>query len=143
MTDHRSSRKYQRIGAYGICQDDAGRVLLVRASADSNAPGRWFLPGGGIDHGEDPLAALHRELREETGLAIDGVSLLGVLSDMWPLSNGSTVHTVRLLYRIGSWEGDLRDEEAGSSDHAEWVPRDQVAQLPALGYVTEALRQFG
>lgn len=142
MVDQRPPRRYQRIGAYGICED-AGRILLVRASVQSNAPGQWFLPGGGLDHGEDPVAGLHRELREETGLAIDQVSLLGVLSDIWPLANGSTVHTVRLVYRIGVWEGRLRDEAIGSSDHAEWVTRDAVTKLPVAAYVTEALRQFG
>jgi ADP-ribose pyrophosphatase YjhB (NUDIX family) len=142
VSEQRPPHRYQRIGAYGICRDQAGRLLLVRASKDSNAPGRWFLPGGGLEHGEDPLEGLHRELAEETGLAIDDVSLLGVLSDQWELPGGGDLHTVRIVYRIGRWSGTLRSEAAGSSDHAEWVPRDRADQLPLVGYVTEALRQF-
>jgi len=143
MPDHRPPRRYQRIGAYGICEDADARILLVRASAQSNAPGQWFLPGGGLDHGEDPEDGLRRELVEETGLTVADLSLLGVLSDVWPLPDGSVVHTVRIVYRIGAWEGELRDEAAGSSDHAEWVPRDEVSQLPVVDYVAEALRRFG
>jgi len=97
---------------------------------------------GGLEHGEAPLDGLRREVAEETGLTIDDVSLRGVLSDLWALPDGAQLHTVRIVYRIGAWHGELRAETVGSSDHAEWVPRAALDGLPLVAYVTEALDQF-
>jgi 8-oxo-dGTP diphosphatase len=116
-------RRYQRIGTYGICIDDEDRVLLVRASKQSNAPGSWFLPGGGLEHGEAPLDGLRREVAEETGLTIDDVSLRGVLSDLWTLPDGAQLHTVRIVYRIGAWHGELPTSPTPSSSSANPSPR--------------------
>ena len=44
----------QRIAAYGVCVDPQGRLLLARAAPALSLRGRWFLPGGGVDHGETP-----------------------------------------------------------------------------------------
>ena len=44
----------QRIAAYGVCVDDEDRLLLARASPVLSLRGRWFLPGGGVQHGENP-----------------------------------------------------------------------------------------
>ena len=52
--------------ALGVCalvEDAAGRIVLVRHSYQSG----WHLPGGGVDRGEAPAAAVIRELREELG----------------------------------------------------------------------------
>ena len=73
--------KRRRIGAYGIARDDHDRVLLVRSSPLSNNPGKWVLPGGGLDHGEDPNAGVAREFREETGLDIAITGLREVFAD--------------------------------------------------------------
>lgn len=66
----------RRIGACVVCRDDAGRVLLVRASVGTERT--WFLPGGGLDFGEHPQLGALRELHEETGYVADLESLLAV-----------------------------------------------------------------
>ncbi|MFO1107028.1 MAG: NUDIX hydrolase [Amaricoccus sp.] len=68
------ARSYRtRPGAYGIIRD--GDDILV---TEQVAPLLEFqLPGGGIDPGEGPLQALHRECREETGWGIQPLRRLG------------------------------------------------------------------
>jgi 8-oxo-dGTP pyrophosphatase MutT (NUDIX family) len=55
------------IGAFAILLDDDGRVLCVK---QNYPPREWTLPGGRVERHESPLAALHREILEETGCRI-------------------------------------------------------------------------
>jgi 8-oxo-dGTP diphosphatase len=52
--------------------ESEGRVLLVRRVAWDSLPGRWELPGGKVDRGEDVTVALAREIEEETALMLAG-----------------------------------------------------------------------
>lgn len=75
------------IGVRGVVADADGRVLLVRHSYGRHA---WHLPGGGVKRRESLEGALHRELREEAGVVVDGpVRLLGTYSN---LSEGKSDH---------------------------------------------------
>ncbi|MFN3525611.1 MAG: NUDIX domain-containing protein, partial [Paracoccus sp. (in: a-proteobacteria)] len=66
-------RYRHRPGAYAVLWRD-GQILLTH----QHAPEPEFqLPGGGIDPGESPLQALHREVREETGWSLSGARLIG------------------------------------------------------------------
>ena len=87
----------RRIAAYAVCTDADGRVLLVRASSRSGTPGVWSLPGGAVDHGEDPNHTVVRETAAETGLSVAVTGLRDVLADMRSLPHrGVTIHTDRL-----------------------------------------------
>jgi 8-oxo-dGTP pyrophosphatase MutT (NUDIX family) len=56
--------------------DPRGRFLMQHRSADAAiSPNQWGLPGGHVEQGEEPLAAAHRELLEETGLTVDRLDL--------------------------------------------------------------------
>ena len=121
-------RQMQRIAAYALIVDRDLDVLLVRAGPKSATPGRWYLPGGGVDFGESPEECAVREVREETGLAVVVASSPLVLSDVTEnASNGVETHTVRVVYRVAAWSGTLCDEREGTSDLARWHP---LARLP-------------
>ncbi len=143
----------QRVAVYGICTDpvDGGglgtgdsRVLLVRAAPHLTVAGQWFLPGGGLDHGEDPVDGLRREFVEETGLAITPGPLLGVISDVFILPDGedTSLHSLRIIYGVAGFSGTLRDEIGGSSDIARWVPLTEALDLPLRPYVRKALTEL-
>jgi ADP-ribose pyrophosphatase YjhB (NUDIX family) len=132
----------QRIAAYGLCVDADGRLLLVRAASSLSLRGLWFLPGGGVNHGEHPTHALHREIREESGLSVELGALLDVLSDVWTLPDGTSLHTVRLVYRVAAWSGTLEAERDGSSDAVRWFGRDELATIRLGHYVDEVVRRF-
>lgn len=50
--------------------EQAGRLLLAQRPADKHLPLKWEFPGGKVEPGEDPAAAIIREIREELGCAI-------------------------------------------------------------------------
>jgi 8-oxo-dGTP diphosphatase len=56
--------------------DDAGRVLVARRPAHKHLSGLWEFPGGKIEAGEPPEAALVREIREELGCEVAPVRAL-------------------------------------------------------------------
>ncbi|MEU1300335.1 NUDIX hydrolase [Streptomyces shenzhenensis] len=53
-----------------VVLDGRGRLLLVRYGPGQPTAGNWWLPGGMLDHGEDPRTAARREMREETGIEL-------------------------------------------------------------------------
>lgn len=52
-----------RISVKALIQNEAGQTLVVRTGDDTG----WTLPGGGVDHGEDVVQGLQREIQEELG----------------------------------------------------------------------------
>ncbi|MEM1161705.1 MAG: NUDIX domain-containing protein [Pseudomonadota bacterium] len=91
-----------RIGAYGILVSADGNLLLV------DERGELQLPGGGVDPGESPVQALHREVREETGWRIAEPRRLGGFQrfvympeyDMWAHKK-QLIYTARAVRSLG------------------------------------------
>ena len=143
----------QRIGAYAVVvRDDA--ILLTRVSAIGYPPGWWALPGGGIDQGESPSAALARELFEETGLTPGTVRLIDV-HDVHTMAPGrgdqyEDYHGIHLLYAVDvSPDQTPRVVElGGTTDAVRWVrladlaAQRDLALLPVVEYVLERINQF-
>lgn len=120
-----------RVAAYAICVDD-GRILLARWVGPSGER-HWTLPGGGIEHAEDPVDAAIREVEEETGYTVAIETLLGMstLHCRYPRGEGreADFHGLRIVYEGRITGGALRHEVGGSTDRAAWVPLDEVAGL--------------
>ncbi|NGO81717.1 NUDIX hydrolase [Streptomyces sp. YC504] len=133
--------KELRVAAYAVCVRD-GQLLLARWVAGDGSK-RWTLPGGGMEHGEDPYDTVIREAEEETGYAVRPVTLLGVdsIRRRYPRKLGSFAdfHGLRLVYEGEITGGDLRHETDGSTDMAAWHPLDTVAGLPRVGLVDVGL----
>ncbi len=135
-----------RVAAYAVVTDDDGRILLARWIEGRRVA--WTMPGGGLEPGESPEAAVRRELREETGYTVKVGELLGIHSRVIPASqrvHGSDqpLHTLRIVYRATVSGGRLQFETDGSTDMAEWFPLKSVAELQRVKLVDIALRMAG
>ncbi len=130
----------RRIAAYAVCRDSDSHILLVRASARSGTPGVWSLPGGAVDHGENPNDTVVRETAAETGLSVAVCELRDVLSDMRSLPHrGVTIHTDRLIYQVTIRGGTLYDRIGQPTDLVRWHTVDQAAKLPLRPFTAMAL----
>jgi len=136
-------RKKLRVAAYAVCVRD-DQVLLARSPAPDGTP-EWVVPGGGMEHGEDPYDTVVREVEEETGYRIEVTGLLGIHSHRvtFPprgMGRPTDHHGVRLVYEGRVVGGELRYEVGGSTDLAAWQDLDAVSSLRRIGLVDTALR---
>jgi len=65
----------------GLIFNEEREILLTRRSPKIREAGKWCLPGGHLEGGEDWATAVKREVQEETGLTAKAIKLLGVYSD--------------------------------------------------------------
>ena len=131
-----------RLGAYAVTLDLAGRILLCRLSADEVEAGAWTLPGGGVEYGEHPDAAVLREFEEEAGLTGRIDSVLGNFSRVYPRSraaDGADMHFIGFLYLVTATGGELRDELDGSTDTCAWFAPGDLAALRIVGVARHAI----
>jgi ADP-ribose pyrophosphatase YjhB (NUDIX family) len=145
-----------RLAAYGVCIED-GRVLLAR-HVPPEGESSWTLPGGRVEHEEDPFDAVIREVAEETGCAAVVDRLLGVDSRVIPAAvarAGVEHQNVGIFYRVRITGGRLRPEPNGEIAESVWTAILDVAclrrsslvdiglalaqTLPATGHVAPVL----
>ncbi|PPK97607.1 ADP-ribose pyrophosphatase YjhB (NUDIX family) [Kineococcus xinjiangensis] len=132
----------QRLAAYAVVVDD-GRLLLTRLSERTPSPGRWTLPGGGVDHGEHPCVAAVREVHEETGNHVEVDELVEVGSEHFtgrsPAGVLEDFHALRVIVTATAPDAvePVVLDVGGSTDLARWVP---LGEAPALGLVGVAAR---
>ncbi|MEU7678919.1 NUDIX domain-containing protein [Micromonospora taraxaci] len=119
-----------RLAAYAVCIKDE-RVLLahyVRPAGERH----WTLPGGKVEHAEDPFDAVIREVAEETGYEAVVERLLGVDSrviDAAEALRGVEHQNVGIFYRVRVVGGALRPEPNGETAESVWTPLPDVACL--------------
>ena len=133
LAEHRPFQ-LQRVAAYALAVrdgDDGPEVLLTRNSARGPHPGSWTLPGGGIDHGEEPRDAVVREVHEETGLACTPGDVLDVTSAHFegtaPSGRREDFHALQIVFDAEVTDGEPAVMECGgTTDAAAWVPLSEL-----------------
>jgi 8-oxo-dGTP diphosphatase len=101
--------------------DPDGRVLLAKRPPGKPLAGLWEFPGGKIEPGETPEAALIRELKEELDIEITGKCLapLSFTSHTYP-----EFHLLMPLYVCRRWDGDIAPQQG---QQLAWVRAQKLA----------------
>ena len=90
----------------GLVFDARGRVLIAQRPVGKALAGRWEFPGGKVEPEESPVAALVRELREETGIHVAEASRVMHYAATYP------ARTIWLdVWRVNAWSGDPQGHE--------------------------------
>lgn len=110
-----------------------GRALLARR-ARPPFEGYWDLPGGFIEPDEDPITAVKREVREETGLEIEVLDLLGIFPDRYGEAGEPTLN-IHYLARAGTGEPRPADDVA----EVRWFGPAELPETVAFENVARAL----
>jgi len=104
--------------------DGAGRVLLAQRPEGKQLAGLWEFPGGKVEPGESPEAALIRELEEELGLGVAPAALQ-------PLTFASHAyegfHLLMPLFLIRDWSGQPQRREHQA---LAWAPLASLRDYP-------------
>lgn len=115
------------VGVAGVAIVD-GRILMIRRGPNSTMAGKWCIPCGFLDYGEEVRAGAAREVREETGLDVE------IGDVMWVASNfhDPAKLTVGIWFEATVTGGDL--EAGDDAVEAAWF---SLGELPDLAFDTD------
>jgi colanic acid biosynthesis protein WcaH len=124
-----------------VCVDclvvnENGEYLLVKR-ANPPLKGEYWVPGGRLYKNERILEAVHRKMREEIGIGVDVVTILGILEFFDPANEYSEggVHTISIVYLVKPLSYDIKlDAQATDWGWFKELPEKlRIAPLPNSG----------
>ena len=105
--------------------NDRGEILLAQRPEGKQLAGLWEFPGGKVEPGETPEAALVRELQEELSITVKE-------SELQPIAFASHTyadfHLLMPLYKCQAWSGEVYPREGQA---IAWVPPENLFDYPA------------
>lgn len=104
--------------------DSEGRVLIAKRPEGRSMSGLWEFPGGKVEKGESPEAALMRELAEELGIEVRPGDLMPSIFASFPYEN---FHLLMPVFRCRDWRGTPRPLEHAA---LKWVAPEHLADFP-------------
>ena len=116
----------QTFGVIGAILERNGRILLVKETKET-AKGKWSHPAGWLEVGENPIDAVKREVKEESGFDFDPKHILGVYS-LFKKEADVIHHSIKLIFI-----GDISDKEvaelADDVSETDWFLPEEIEKM--------------
>lgn len=116
----------QTFGVVGAILEKDGKILLIKEADPGPNQGMWNQPAGWIDVGENPVDAVIREVKEESGFDFTPTKILGIYSLLrkdvvW---DKGTPHAIKIIFtgRIG----DTQSAPASDSAETKWFAPEEI-----------------
>jgi 8-oxo-dGTP diphosphatase len=125
----------------GVLIREGDRYLMVKRGAEPDA-GLWSIPGGLVEVGERTSYAAAREAKEETGLDVDIVDVLGVVDKIVrDEARRVKYHFVIIDYLAEPRDGSMR--AASDALEARWVNAEELTDYELTPTLVELLKRVG
>jgi 8-oxo-dGTP diphosphatase len=121
----------------GVLVDGAGRILIAQRPPGKHLAGLWEFPGGKLEPGETPVAALERELDEELGIAVDPLSFEALVRVPWNYGERGMLLEAIL---VRAWTGEAQALDAAAIEWADPWAVDPARLAPADRSILGAVR---
>jgi len=117
--------KYQeRICAYAVVFNNEKKILAVKVNSI------YHLPGGGVDNNESPEEAVVREIKEETGLEISNINLLGKANQFFSNSKMGPLNKLGIFYKANLANNKPKDKKE-VNHYTSWITPEDFLQSNA------------
>ncbi|HEX9503136.1 MAG TPA: NUDIX domain-containing protein [Patescibacteria group bacterium] len=113
----------QTFGVVGAILEKDGKFLLIKEAKVEIDMGKWNQPAGWIDVGENPIDAVVREVKEETGYDFVPTKVLGVYSLFRRRPDGDK-HALKIIFtgKIGNAQSALAED----SSETKWFTPEEI-----------------
>lgn len=107
----------------------AGKILMTKRLSDAHLANSWEFPGGKIEFGEDPITALHREIKEELDITIHKINVYAVGQHLYQADahQDNAKDVILIVYECELALGDPK--KLGVADYS-WLSPAEVCELP-------------
>lgn len=117
-------KKYQHTIPITAIVENNGQFLFIKRSRNErNMAGKWVFPGGKVEHGEDAIQGLFRELKEETGLQFS--DRVAFLSSYYFLRKEDGSSSIGLVFLVSSTNREIKMDD--SIETYKWINPEEIA----------------
>ena len=135
--------KFIHPGARILIENEAGHILFLRKKPD----GRLGIPAGGVEENETIETCIKREVKEETGLTIHTLEVIGISSN--PITetthypNGDVIQYFVVEFYTNDWSGDLHIHDQDEVESVAFESIEKLQELPPCEIsILESLRYY-